>query len=103
MTKHFDKTLQEICDILAELNEELHECISKDKDSDWFTGFTCEFNEWWACIKFETLLVLDSEVEERGYDEYKDEYEDLKDCVKRIFLERINRYSLYKFKTLDAD
>lgn len=99
MTKHFDKSLQEICDILEELNEELLESIGMDENSNWFTGLTCEFNEWWACIKFEDMIVLDTENDEREYlGEDIDDYEDLKDCIQRVLLEKFARYSLYKFK-----
>lgn len=99
MTKHFGKNLQEICDILEELNEELLESIGMDENSNWFTGLTCEFNEWWACIKFEDMIVLDTENDEREYlGEDIDDYEDLKDCIQRVLLEKFARYSLYKFK-----
>lgn len=97
MTKHFDKSLQEICDILADLNEQLYSCLS-EKEQDWWTGLSCEFNEWWACIKFQDIDLFSTEADERVYLEDVDDYEDLKDCIQRVLLEKFAQYSLYKFK-----
>lgn len=97
MTKHFDKTLQEIADIISELNDEL--CSSlPEKEQQWWTGLSCEFNEWWASIKFQDIELFNSEADEREYLEDVDDYEDLRDCIKRVLLEKLSLYSLYKFK-----
>lgn len=97
MTKHFDKTLQEICDILQELNEQLASCLP-EKEQYWWTGLSCEFNEWWASIKFEDIELFNTENDEREYLEEIDDYEDLKDAIKRVLLDKLSRYSIYKFK-----
>lgn len=97
MTKHFDKTLQEICDILEELNEQLMECLP-EKEQAWWSGLSCEFNEWWACIKFQDIELFSTEADEREYIEEGDTYEDLKNCIQRVLLEKFAQYSMYKFK-----
>lgn len=97
MTKHFDKTLQEIADIISELNDELIECLP-EKEQAWWTGLSCEFNEWWAAIKFQDLHLFDTENSEQQFFEETNEYEDLKDYIKRVLLEKLSLYSFYKFK-----
>lgn len=98
MTKHFDKTLQEICDILEELNEQLMECLP-EKEQAWWSGLSCEFNEWWAVIKFQDVELFTTENDSREYlGEEIDDYEDLKDCIKRVLVEKFAQYSLYKFE-----
>ena len=95
-TKHFNKTLQEISDILEELNEQLCSCLP-EKEQAWWSGLSCEFNEWWACIKFQDTELFSTEADEREYIEEIDDYEDLKDCIKRVLLERFAQYSMYTF------
>lgn len=97
MTKHFDKTLQEICDIIEELNEQLCSCLPEKEQALW-SGLSCEFNEWWASIKFQDVELFNTEVDEREYIEEIDDYEDLKDCIQRVLLEKFAQYSMYQFK-----
>lgn len=96
MTKHFDKTLQEIHDIIEELNEQLCSCVHEHEQFFW-TGLSCEFNEWWASIKFQDVELFNTEMDKREYIEELDDYEDLKDCIQRVLLEKFAQYSLYKF------
>lgn len=97
MTKHFDKTLQEIADIIEELNAQLCSCLP-EKEQEWWSGLSCEFNEWWACIKFQDIELFNTESDEREYLEDVDDYEDLKDCIQRVLLEKFAQYSMYKFQ-----
>ena len=97
MTKHFDKTLQEIADIISELNDELCSCLP-EHEQHWWTGLSCEFNDWWASIKFQDIELFNTEADEREYLSETDDYENLKDCIKRILLEKFAQYSQYKFK-----
>ena len=97
MTKHFDKTLQEIADIISELNDELCSCLP-EHEQHWWTGLSCEFNDWWASIKFQDMEIFNTEADEREYLAGTDDFEDLKDCIKRILLEKFAQYSQYKFK-----
>lgn len=97
MTKHFDKTLQEICDILEELNEQLCSCLP-EKEQSWWSGLSCEFNEWWASIKFQDIELFTTENNEQEFFEETNEYEDLKDYIQRVLLEKFAQYSMYKFK-----
>lgn len=95
--KHFDKTLDEILEIITDLNEELQKCLVKE--DHWFSGLTCEFNEWWACIKFQDIELLNTENDEREYlGEELDECEDLKDCIKRLLTDKFAYYSHFKFQ-----
>lgn len=97
MTKYFDKSLQEIHDIISELNEQLCDCLP-EKEQAWWTGLSCEFNEWGACIKFQDVELFSTENDEREYlGEELDDYEDLKDCIQRVLLKKFAQYSLYKF------
>lgn len=98
MIKHFGKTLQEICDILGELNSELQECLP-EREQQFFTGLTCEFDEWYACIKFQDVELFNTENDKREHIEETDDYEDLKDCIQRFLLSKFAQYSMYKFKT----
>lgn len=43
--KFFDKTLDEIHEIISEANDELSNCLPQ-KEQDWFVGVTFEFNAW---------------------------------------------------------
>lgn len=97
MTKHFDKTLQEISDILEELNEQLMECLP-EKEQAWWLGLSCEFNEYWARIKFQDIELFNTENNEQEFFEETNEYEDLKDYIQRVLLEKFAQYSMYKFK-----
>lgn len=96
--RYFGKTLLEIHDILMDLNEELQECLP-EKERYWWNGLTCEFNEWWAEIKFQDVPLFSTECDERDYIEETDGYEDLKDCIKRVLSEKFAQYSMYKFKS----
>lgn len=98
MTKYFDKSLQEIHDIISELDEQLCACLP-EKEQAWWTGLSCEFNEWWASIKFQDVELFNTEVDEREYIEESDDYEDLKECIQRVLLEKFKQYSLYKFES----
>jgi len=93
--KYFDKTLDEILEIISDINEELQTwLITPD---DWFLGLSCEFNEWWASIKFQDVELFNTEVDERKYlGEEIDDYEDLKDCIKRVLKEKFAYYSQFK-------
>ena len=96
MTKYFDKTLDEIANILAELNEQLGSCLPEKEQTFW-TGLSCEFNKWWASIKFQNIELFNSECDKREYLEDVDDYEELKDCIQRVLLEKFAQYSMYKF------
>ena len=96
MTLHFDKTLQQICDILDELNEQLCSCVP-EREQQWWSGLTCEFNEWWASIKFQDIELFNTEDDHREYYEDTDSFEDLKPCIQRVLLEKFSMYSMYKF------
>lgn len=97
MTKHFNKTLQEIHDIISELNEQLCSCLP-EKEQGFWSGLSCEFSEWWASIKFQDIELFNTEMDERQYIEESDNYEDLKECIQRVLLEKFAQYSLYKFE-----
>lgn len=96
MTKHFGKTLEEIANILAELNEQFCACLPEKEQMFW-TGLSCEFNEWLASIKFQDIELFNSENDQRQYIEAIDDYEELKDCIQRVLLKKFAQYSLYKF------
>jgi len=96
-TKYFDKTLEEIREIISDLNEELQACLVKE--DPFFIGLTCEFNEWWAVIKFQDIELFSTEYDEREYlGEEVDDYEDLRDCIKRILSEKFAYYSQFKIQ-----
>ncbi len=95
-TKHFDKTLDEILEIISDINEELQNCLIEE--DPFFTGLSCEFNEWWAAIKFQDIELFNTEMDEREYLEDIDDYEDLKDCIKRILSEKFSYYSQFKIQ-----
>lgn len=95
--RYFDKTLEEILEIISDLNEELQACLIKE--DPFFTGLSCEFNEWWAVIKFQDIELFSTENDEREYlGEEIDDYEDLKDCIKRILSEKFAYYSQFKIQ-----
>lgn len=96
-TKYFDKTLDEVLEIISDINEELQLCLIKP--DDWFVGLSCEFNEWWAVIKFQDIELFNTEMDEREYlGDDIDDYEDLRDCIKRILSEKFSYYSQFKFR-----
>jgi hypothetical protein len=95
--KHFDKTLDEILEIISDINEELQNCLIEE--DPFFVGLTCEFNEWWATIKFQDVMLFHTENDEREYlGEEIDNYEDLKDCIKRILSEKFSYYAQFKLQ-----
>lgn len=93
--KFFDKTLDEIYEIISEINDELSACLPQ-KEHDWFIGVTFEFNGWVGMAKFMDECLLSSQDEERIYYDDIDEYEDLKDAIKRRIKEQIDYYSQFK-------
>jgi hypothetical protein len=100
-TKYFDKTLDEILEIISDINEELQACLINQ--DDWFVGVSCEFCEWWASIKFQNIELFTTETDEREYLEETDDYEDLRDCIKRVIAEKRAYYLQFKFKQDDTN
>lgn len=93
--KFFDKTLDEIHEIISEINDELSNCLPQ-KEQDWFIGVTFEFNAWAGMVKFMDECLLSTENDERKYYDDIDEYEDLRDAIKRCIKEQIDYYSQFK-------
>lgn len=83
--KFFNKTLDEIYDIIFDLNELLIPENSFD------VGVTFEVADYWCSIKFREQELFNTENDKREYlGEEIDDYEDLKDCIKRILTERLS-------------
>lgn len=73
-------------DIISDINELLENSLTTP--DPFFSGLSCEFNEWWASIKFQGVELFNTENDERELIEEIDDYEDLKDCILRILRER---------------
>lgn len=93
--KFFDKTLDEIYEIISEVNDELSYCLPQ-KERDWFIGITFEFNGWVGMVKFMDECLLSTETQVLIYYDDIDEYEDLRDAIKRCIKEQIDYYSQFK-------
>lgn len=87
-TKFFDKTLDEILFIIAELNETVYEQVGG------VDAFSFEFNEWVGVVKFNSLEIMNTEEDPRTYNANTDSHEDLKDAIKRLFKEQSKIYSI---------
>ena len=84
--KFFDKTLDEIHEIISDLNELL---IPEDAFG---IGVTFEVADYWCAIRFREQELFNTEDDKREYlGEEINDYEDLKDCIKRVLIEEFQQ------------
>ena len=87
----FDKTLDEILDIITDVNEQIYNQVNIDGDAP-SIAITFEFCEFWAAFKMNELDLFNTENDPRLYDEDTDEYEDLTLALPRIINEKLDTF-----------
>lgn len=87
----FDKTLDEILDIIADVNEQIYNQVNIDGDAPSIT-ITFEFCEFLAVFKMNELELFNTENDPRLYDEDTDEYEDLSLALPRVINEKLDTF-----------
>ncbi len=81
----------EYLDTVNELNEELYEKIGESGEF-----FTYSYNGYANIIGFGDIQLWHSEIDDREFNEDKNEYEPLKPYIKRKFNEYIDKLNTYK-------
>lgn len=95
--KFFNKTLDEIYDIVVSINEQIEE--SRDGVFELYGKLSFEFNDNWAMFKFIDLPLIDDD-NHIGWEyiDALDDYEDIEICLKRLIMNRCNEISQINFK-----
>lgn len=87
--KFFDKTFDEIYDILSEVNDS----ISESTGLDFPPELTFTFNRWAGWFEFNEIMLFSTEDDPREYIEQTDSFEDLKPALLRKLNEVLDTYS----------
>jgi hypothetical protein len=88
--KFFDKTLDEIYDIVSEINEQL------GRDRDWFEGLEFSFNEWAGYFSFKDMVLFSTENNQQQWIDELDEYEDLRVTLRRELIDLFDEYKKFE-------
>lgn len=81
--KFFDKTLDELYEVICRINDLLIE-----EEGGFDTPVTFQVGDYWCEIQFQNTPLFNTECDERIYlGEDIDEYEDVEDCIKRLLKE----------------
>ena len=89
--KFFDKTLDEIFDIVADVNEQIFSQINTENKFPSLT-VTFEFCEWWACFNLEDMMLFSTENNDQAWVEETDTYEDLKITLIRAINNKLDNF-----------
>lgn len=85
--KFFDKTLDELYDIIYRINE-----ILVEEEGSLDTPMTFQVGDYWCAIIFQNEVLFSTERDERIYlGEDIDDYEDVEDCIKRLLKESYHK------------
>ena len=79
-------------EIINELNQELYENAGEvGRD------FSYSTNGYVDIVNFGEIMIWNSEMDERGWNEDRDDYEPFKPFIKRMYNQEVEKLSLFKF------
>lgn len=80
-------------EIINELNQELYEKVGEIG-----RYFSYSTNGYMDIINFGEIMIWNSEMSERKWDEKKREYEPFKPFIKRMYNQEIEKLQMFKFQ-----
>lgn len=89
--KFFDKTLDEIFDIVADVNEQIFNQLNTENEFPTLM-VTFEFCEWWAGFNLEDIMLFSTENNDQAWIEETDTYEDLKITLIRAINNKLDNF-----------
>lgn len=93
--KFFDKTLDEIYDIVSDVNELIFSQVNTKNEFP-SINITFEFGDWFALFKMDEQVLFSTENNDRERNEETGECEDIKLTLIRAINEQLNLYKKVK-------